>query len=276
MHSIRHAVHPDDFKRYDTEHVRRTLLIENLFEDNRINHYYTHYDRLIVGGAKPVASPLKLETIDVLKSDYYLERREIGIINVGSAGSVTVDGTTYALAYKEALYIGKDSREVVFHPSKEGTALYYFNSAPAHAKYPTRKISLQDADTVTLGSAETANHRTIRKLIVQSVLPVCQLQMGLTELHTGSVWNTMPPHTHDRRNEAYFYFEIPEDHAVCHFAGQPQETRHIWIKNNQAVLSPPWSIHCGVGTRNYSFIWGMAGENLDYNDMDGVKIQELR
>lgn len=276
MTSIHYAIHPEDFKKYETADIRKEFLIEKLFVDNTITHSYTHYDRLIVGGVKPVAKPVKLETIDALKSSYYLERRELGIINVGPEGKVTVDGKDFVLQYKEALYIGRNSREVIFHPSSKGTALYYFNSAPAHAQYPTRKVSLTEADTVEMGAVETANQRTIRKLIVNSVLPSCQLQMGLTELKTGSIWNTMPPHTHDRRMEAYFYFEIPENHSVCHFLGQPHETRHIWMKNNQAVLSPPWSIHCGAGTSNYAFIWGMAGENLDYSDMDGIKLTDLK
>jgi 4-deoxy-L-threo-5-hexosulose-uronate ketol-isomerase len=276
MNSVRYATNPADFKQYDTARIRESFLIENLFQDDQITNTYSHYDRLIVGGAKPVTRALKLEPFNELKADFYLQRRELGIICVGAPGSVTADGKVYQLGFKEALFIGKDVKEVIFHPAKEGNALYYFNSAPAHTAYPTRKLSLQDADTVELGSLETANNRTIRKLIVNSVLPTCQLQMGLTELKTGSVWNTMPPHTHDRRMEAYFYFEIPANQTVCHFMGQPQETRHIWVKNNEAIISPPWSIHCGAGTSNYTFIWGMAGENLDYSDMDAVKPTEMK
>ena len=167
------------------------------------------------------------------------------------------------------------ARNVVFHPSETGDALYYYNSAPAHVSYPVRKVTLRDAETVEMGSLNSSNHRIIRKLLVNSVLPTCQLQMGLTELKNGSVWNTMPPHTHDRRMEAYFYFDLPQDQVVCHFLGQPQQTRHIWVKNHEAVLSPPWSVHCGAGTSNYAFIWGMAGENLDYGDMDSIKLFEL-
>ncbi|HYF70741.1 MAG TPA: 5-dehydro-4-deoxy-D-glucuronate isomerase [Ohtaekwangia sp.] len=276
MNTSRYATNPVDFMAYDTHRLRTTFLIENLFQDDVIVNTYSHYDRLIVGGAKPVSKSLTLEPFTELKADYYLQRRELGIINVGATGTITADGKVYTLKYKEALYIGKDTREVTFHPSTEGTALYYFNSAPAHTSYPTRLVTHADADTVELGSLETSNHRTIRKLIVASVLQVCQLQMGLTELKTGSVWNTMPAHTHDRRMEAYFYFEVKENQMVCHFMGQPQETRHIWIKNNQAVLSPPWSIHSGAGTSNYSFIWGMAGENLDYSDMDAVKVTDMK
>lgn len=276
MTTSRYAIHPDDFKTYDTEKIRKNFLIENLFQDEQITHLYSHYDRLIVGGVKPVSAPLKLETIDQLKSTFFLERRELGIFNVGAAAAVTVDGKQYTLQYKEAFYIGRGAKEVIFHPAAKGQALFYYNSAPAHTTHPTRVITHADAETVVLGSLETANHRTIRKLMVNSVLPTCQLQMGLTELQPGSVWNTMPPHTHDRRMEAYFYFEIPENNMVCHFMGQPQETRHIWMKNNQAVLSPPWSIHSGAGTSNYCFIWGMAGENMDYGDMDGVKPVDLK
>jgi 4-deoxy-L-threo-5-hexosulose-uronate ketol-isomerase len=231
---------------------------------------------LIVGGIKPVNGAVKLETIDELKSTYFLERREIGIINVGAPSSVIADGKEYQLEYKEALFIGRGTREVVFQPSAKGQALLYYNSAPAHTTYPTRLVKLSEAETVELGSLETANHRTIRKLLVNSVLPTCQLQMGLTELKPGSIWNTMPPHTHDRRMEAYFYFEVKDNQMICHFMGQPDETRHIWMKNNQAVISPPWSIHSGAGTSNYSFIWGMAGENLDYSDMDQVKVIDLK
>lgn len=276
MTDNRHAIHPEDFKGYDTQKIRKAFLIENIFQDNIITHTYSHHDRLIVGGIKPKDRPLKLETIDELKSSFFLERREFGIINVGSPTSVTADGKTYNLAYKEALYIGRGTKDVTFNPASSGETLLYYNSAPAHAVYPTRLITHAEAETVELGSPETANHRTIRKLLVNSVLPTCQLQMGLTELKVGSIWNTMPPHTHDRRMEAYFYFEVKENQMVCHFMGTPQETRHIWMKNNQAVISPPWSIHSGAGTSNYSFIWGMAGENLDYSDMDQVKVVELK
>ncbi len=277
MSTNRYAIHPDDFKHYTTEKVRESFLLPDLFKDDEITHYYTHYDRLIVGGVKARSKPVHLDNPDLLKARFFLERREIGIINVGdSPGTVTADRKEYSLQPKEALYIGRDTERVVFHPAKQGSALFYFNSAPAHAVYPTKKISHAEAETVELGSLEASNHRVIRKLLVNSVLPTCQLQMGLTELKPGSVWNTMPPHTHDRRMEAYFYFDIPENQMVCHFLGEPEETRHIWMKNNEAVLSPPWSIHCGAGTSNYSFIWGMAGENLDYSDMDALNPGDLK
>ena len=246
-------------------------------EADTINLVYTHFDRYIVGGAVPVKTSLKLATIDPLKSDYFLERREIGIINVGGAGSVTVNGQKYDLDYKEALYIGKENKEVSFSSDNaDKPAKFYLNSTPAHKVFPTKKISRADAEIVEMGSMETANARTIRKLIVNSLVETCQVQMGMTELKPGSVWNTMPAHVHDRRMEVYFYFEVPEEQAVCHFMGQPQETRHIWMANNEAVISPPWSIHSGSGTSNYTFIWGMAGENLDYGDMDHCKIKDLK
>lgn len=274
---VRYAASPQDVKMYDTKRLREEFLIQNLMEADKMNLVYTHYDRYIAGGAVPVKNSLTLETIEPLKSDYFLERRELGIINVGGSGSVTVNGTKYDLAYKEALYIGRENKEVIFN-SDDATnpAKFYLNSAPAHKIFPTKKVSQQDAEIVELGSMETANARTIRKLIVNSVVETCQVQMGMTELKTGSVWNTMPAHVHDRRMEVYFYFEVPEDQAVCHFMGEPQETRHIWMANNEAVISPPWSIHSGSGTNNYTFIWGMAGENLDYGDMDFCKINELK
>jgi len=276
MNENRYAIHPDHFATLATDQIRDAFLVDSLFLDDKISTTYTHYDRLIIGGAKPITKILPLANLDSLKSDFFLQRREIGIINVGGTGKVSVDGADYALSNKEALYIGRGAKAVTFHPDKGTNPLYYFNSAPAHVTYPTRKISLADAETVEIGALETSNHRTIRKLLVNSVLPTCQLQMGLTELKTGSVWNTMPPHTHDRRMEAYFYFDLPENQMVCHFMGKPIETRHLWLKNNQAVISPPWSIHSGAGTCNYSFIWGMAGENLDYSDMDAVKLTELK
>jgi 4-deoxy-L-threo-5-hexosulose-uronate ketol-isomerase len=277
MATITHyAVHPEDFRSYTTDKIRQSFLISDLFKDDAITHHYIHYDRLTVGGIAPRKGVLKLETLPELKVPYYLERREMGIINVGDTAVITVDRQDYELKFREALYIGCQSKDVLFHPSTSGTTRLYFNSAPAHQRYPTKKIALEDAETVTLGSPEASNHRTIRKLIINSVLPTCQLQMGLTELKSGSVWNTMPPHVHDRRMEAYFYFEIPEHQVVCHFLGQPEETRHVWVKNHEVVLSPPWSVHCGTGTSNYSFIWGMAGENLDYTDMDAVTLHDLR
>lgn len=271
---VRHATNPDGFKSLNTQQLRDTFLVGDLFQPDEIRLCYSHYDRFIVGGASPSTKELRLETFDSLKSEFFLQRREIGIINVGGTGAVIADNKEIALGHKEALYIGRGTKEVVFKPGDN--SLYYFNSAPAHAACPTQKVELDSAETVEIGSQQTSNHRTIRKLIVNSRVETCQLQMGLTELKSGSVWNTMPPHTHDRRMEAYFYFNLTDNQVVCHFMGEPQETRHLFVKNNQAVISPPWSIHSGAGTSSYSFIWGMAGENLDYGDMDVVNPSELR
>lgn len=276
MIESRYALDPQAVKRLDTDGIRKAFLIETLFIDDNFTFTYSHYDRFMVGGVKPVSKTMMLPNYDLLKADYFLERRELGVINVGGTGVVTVDGTSHTLNHKDALYVGKGAKNVAFSSEGNTPALFYLNAAPAHAVYPSKRITLADAETVSLGSLETANERTIRKLIVNSVVQTCQLQMGMTELKTGSVWNTMPAHTHDRRMEAYFYFDIPDKQVVCHFMGEPQETRHLFVKNHQAVISPPWSIHSGAGTSNYTFIWGMAGENLDYGDMDVVNPAELR
>ncbi len=273
---FRYAHHPNDAKNYTTEKLREEFLINDLFQEGQIKLVYTMYDRLIVGGAMPTDKALKLETIDELKAENFLDRREIGIINVGGKGKVTVDGTVYELNNKEALYIGKGNKDVTFENVEGEQAYFYINSAPAHHSYPTKKVTKNEAEIVDLGDSKYANRRTINKLLVNSVLETCQLQMGMTELHEGSVWNTMPSHTHTRRMEAYFYFDLEEGQTVSHFMGQPQETRHIFLKNRDAVISPEWSIHSGVGTSNYTFIWGMAGENMDYGDMDAVKTDELK
>jgi 5-keto 4-deoxyuronate isomerase len=273
----RFAISPNEARQMDTAALRKAFLIENIFTNDALNLTLTHYYRFIAGGAMPVSKSIALPNPDKLKAQYFLERREMGIINVGGKGIITVDGQAYELDFKEALYIGKGAKDVSFaSANKTQPAKFYINSAPAHHSYPTKKIARTQAEVVELGSAATANHRVINKLIVSSVLEVCQLQMGMTELKTGSVWNTMPAHTHDRRMEVYFYFEVPEGQSVCHFMGEPQETRHIWMQNEQAVISPNWSIHSGAGTSNYTFIWGMAGENLDYGDMDHCAIPALR
>ncbi|CAM4172044.1 5-dehydro-4-deoxy-D-glucuronate isomerase [Flavobacterium weaverense] len=273
----RYTISPNEAKQMDTATLRSNFLIENLFIADQVNLTLSHFDRYIVGGAMPTTQKLAIPNPDNIKANYFLERRELGIINVGAKGIVTADGEQYEIDYKEALYLGKGIKEVHFE-SVDGNnpAKFYLNSAPAHHAYPSKKITKADAEIVELGSMETANHRIINKLIVNSVVQTCQVQMGMTELKAGSVWNTMPAHTHDRRMEAYFYFEVPENQSVCHFMGQPQETRHIWMQNEQAVISPNWSIHSGAGTSNYSFIWGMAGENLDYGDMDHCSITELK
>ncbi len=266
---LRYASHPEDFKGYSTERIRKEFLVENVFIRDEISLVYSLYDRLIVGGAMPVNKSIILETVNELKAQNFLDRREMGIINVGGDAEILAGGTKYMIGFKEALFLGKGTKDVSFKSVESKTpAKLYINSATAHHAFPCRKITLADAEKVQMGSLETSNHRTINKLLVNSVLETCQLQMGMTELRPGSVWNTMPPHTHNRRMEAYFYFEVPEKQAICHFMGDPDETRHIWMKNEQAVLSPSWSIHSAAGTSNYAFIWGMAGENLDYGDQE--------
>lgn len=277
MFQIRYASHPSDVKTYDTQRLREQFLVDDLFVENAVSLVYADYDRYIVGGALPAAKSLKLETIDPLKSNYFLERREIGIINVGGKAIINIDGDDYELNYKEAIYIGKGNREVEFKSvDKKKPARLYINSAPAHKEFPVKKVTLADALVQEMGDLNSSNQRKINKLLVHGVVETNQLQMGMTEFQAGSVWNTMPPHTHSRRMETYFYFEVPEGQAICHFMGEPQETRHIWLKNEQAVISPSWSIHAGAGTAKYAFVWGMAGENLDYGDMDVVQPSELR
>ncbi len=274
---FRYSSHPKDFKLYDTERIRTEFAIEQVMSQDKINLVYSLAERFVAGGIMPVTKPLKLETFDALKSEYFLERRELGIINIGHDGIISVDKNEISIAHREALYVGKGAKEIIFssldpsNPSK-----FYINSTPAHKTYPTKHISSNDGEIVVLGSQDTANFRQINKLLVKSVVETCQLQMGLTQLRNGSIWNTMPPHTHDRRSEVYFYFDVKKDNVICHFMGQPQETRHVWLKNEQAVISPAWSIHAGAGTCDYSFIWGMAGENFDYSDMDQVENVALR
>jgi 4-deoxy-L-threo-5-hexosulose-uronate ketol-isomerase len=276
-YQLRHAAHPADVKTYDTQRLRDEFLIQNLFEADTINLIYSEYDRYMAGGIVPVKKKLQLETIDPLKSTYFLERREMGLINIGGPSIITIDGKKFEINHKEALYIGKGNKDVEFSSvDSANPAKLYVNSAPAHKEYPTKKVTLAEAEIAELGSMETSNHRKINKLLVNSVVQTCQLQMGMTEFRPGSVWNTMPAHTHSRRMEIYLYFEITENQAVCHFMGEPQETRHIWVQNEEAVISPNWSIHSGVGTGKYTFIWGMAGENLDYGDMDVCQPKDLK
>ena len=273
----RYAVGPNEVKGFDTTQLRNEFLADKLMQDDKIYWVYTHYERFMVGGAVPISAPLVLETLDALKASTFLHGRELGVINVGNSGTVTVDGEVFHLGYKDALYLGRGCKDVVFasdDPSKP--ARFYLNSAPAHKTYPNKLVTGGDANVLHLGDITTSNERDINQMLINTVVDTCQLQMGLTSLKTGSVWNTMPAHQHDRRNEVYFYFEVPAGQAVCHFMGEPQETRHIWVQNEQAVISPPWSIHSGAGTQNYSFIWGMAGENLDYDDMDKYQPNELR
>jgi 4-deoxy-L-threo-5-hexosulose-uronate ketol-isomerase len=276
-YEIRYAAHPEDVKHYDTQRLRRDFLIENLFAKDEVNMVYSMYDRIVVGGAMPVKEALTLEAIDPLKAPCFTQRREVGVYNVGGAGCIKVGDEVFDLDYKEALYIGSGDREVVFcSKDAEKPAKFYFNSATAHMSYPCKKVNKQNAVVAHMGSLEMSNERDINKMLVNQVLPTCQLQMGMTELAPGSVWNTMPAHVHSRRMEAYFYFELPEDQAVCHLMGEPQETRHIWMRGEQAVLSPEWSIHSAAATHNYTFIWGMGGENLDYGDQDFFQITDLK
>ena len=276
-YEIRYATNPEDARHYDTARLRRDFLVERVFAADEVNMVYSMYDRMIVGGAMPVNEELTLEAIDPLKADFFTQRREVGVYNVGGPGIVRVGDEAFELQFKEAIYIGRGEHDVVFasaDPTKP--AKFYFNSATAHVAYPTCKVTKKDAVVAHMGNLETSNERNINKMIVNQVLPTCQLQMGMTELAVGSVWNTMPAHVHSRRMEAYFYFELPADQAVCHFMGEPQETRHIWMQNEQAVLSPEWSIHSAAATHNYTFIWGMAGENLDYGDQDFSNITDLK
>jgi 4-deoxy-L-threo-5-hexosulose-uronate ketol-isomerase len=272
----RWGTHPKDVKNYDTAQLRAEFLVEKLFEPNAILMTYTHNDRLIIGGAFPVNETLTLEPVDIIRSAYFCERREVGIICIENEGIVMVDGVSHELAYKDAVYVGRGAKEVVFKSKGGQPAKFYFASAPAHKDYPTAKITAQMRRTRELGAKATSNERTLNQIILNEIVPCCQLQMGLTEIKEGSVWNTMPPHTHSRRMEAYFYFKVPEQQAVCHFMGEPQETRHIFMGNEQAVISPSWSIHSAAGTGNYSFIWAMCGENLDYDDMDTFTADKLQ
>ncbi len=274
---VRYPSHQDDAKHYDTATLRKHYLVENIMVPDEINMVYSMFDRIIAGGAVPVQEDLVLKAPDILRADYFTQRRELGIINVGGTGIVQVGDECFEIPYKEALYVGRGNRDVIFRSNDPAhPARFYFNSAPAHRETGIRQVSKKDAVVMHLGSLEESNERTINRLLVKEVVPCCQLQMGMTELAPGSTWNTMPAHTHDRRMEVYFYFELPEDAAVCHFMGQPQETRHIWMHNEQAVISPQWSIHSACATRNYTFIWGMCGENDDYNDMDWCAATDLR
>lgn len=284
-YTIQTACHPEDVRHYDTETLRSRFMMPEVMVADEIRLTYSLYDRFIFGGAVPVTKPLTLETIDPLKAPYFLYSRELGIINIGGEGIVTVDGKDYVLKFREALYVGRGNKDVIFkskdaaHPAK-----FYLNSATAHKAYKTQLITIDGrkgslkANSFAAGSMEDSNDRVINQLIVNNVLEEgpCQLQMGLTELKPGSVWNTMPAHTHSRRIEAYFYFNVTEGNMICHFMGEPQQERILWLANEQAIMSPEWSIHAAAGTSNYMFIWGMAGENLDYGDMDKIPYTEMR
>ena len=274
---IRYAIHPDQMKQLDTNGMRKHFLIDNLFEKDKTTMVYSHVDRIIVGGACPVATELKLEVTKELGVDFFLQRREMGIINVGSTGTVSVDGKEHVLENKECLYVGMGPTNVSFSSSdKKNPAKFYFNSTPAHSPYPLVKVSTKNAQHLNLGKPDQSNVRTINQFIHPKVLNSCQLVMGMTALEPNSMWNTMPCHTHDRRMEVYFYFDLPGDALVFHLIGEPQETRHIVVRNEQAVISPSWSLHSGVGTSHYTFIWGMAGENQTFTDMDEIPMSALK
>lgn len=274
---IRYASSNKDAKSYDTTRLREEFLIQDLFQPNKIKLVYSHYDRIIAGGACPTTEVVKLAGGKELGSNFFLERRELGVINVGGPGVITLDGKDYELNYKDGIYVGMGVKEVSFKSlDAKNPAKFYINSAPAHKAYPTVKISLEDARKVKLGSIETSNKRTINQYIHPEVCKSCQLVMGMTALEDGSVWNSMPCHTHDRRMEVYFYFDMADDARVFHFMGEPTETRHIIMKNDEAVISPSWSIHSGAGTGSYTFIWGMVGENQTFDDMDHVAMEDLR
>ena len=273
---IRHPVHPEDSKHYTTEQLRERYLIEKVFSEDEICLTYSHIDRIVAGGVMPVKKSLTLEGGKEFGTDYFLERRELGIINIGGKGKVTLDGEEYILNPRDGMYVGMGTKEVIFESVDPKTpAKYYINSCPAHTKYPTVHIDITKAKKVPCGSVEECNKRVINQYIHPEVMKSCQLSMGLTQLEVGSVWNTMPCHTHERRMEVYFYFDMDDDNVVFHMMGEPQETRHIVMRNEQAVISPSWSIHSGSGSRNYTFIWGMVGENQDFDDMDDVRNQDI-
>ncbi len=284
---VRTACSPTDAKYYDTERLRSEFLIDDLFAADEIKLVYSHIDRIITGSAVPVSKKLILTAGQELRAQYFLERREMGVINIGSEGVITVDGRDYTVGYKEGMYIGMGSKDICFSSKYEkDPARFYINSAPAHMTYPTVLIKregtpsddvviISDENKKELGTLEESNHRVINKYILPGQVKSCQLEMGMTELKDGSVWNTMPAHTHDRRMEVYLYFDLPDDAYVCHFMGEARQTRHLIVRNRQAVISPSWSIHAGAGTRAYTFIWGMVGENQDFDDMDNIDNREL-
>jgi len=282
---VRYTHHPEDAKHYDTERLRKEFLIEKVFAPGELNFVYSLYDRFVQGGVMPVGAPLKLEALEPMKTEktkdtaHFLDNREMGVINIAGDGVVTVDGKSYELKAKEALYVGRGAKDVTFASKNPANpAKFWVNSATAHTSFPVKKVTLKEANIIKAGSMAECNDRVIYQLLIDGVAGVrtCQLQMGLTELKEGSVWNTMPAHTHVRRMETYLYFYLPEGQNIAHFMGEPQESRVIWLQNEQAVISPQWSIHCAAGTSAYTFIWGMAGENLDYGDMQKIQIKDIK
>ncbi len=284
---LRTASSPKDVKHYTTKQLREEFLIPDVFVPDEIKLVYSHIDRIITGSATPVSKGLKLLAGAELRAEYFLQRREMGIINIGGPGTIEVDGKVYEVPHKDGMYIGMGKKDILFTSNDpKNPAKFYFNSVPAHTTYPTVLIKregtpaedtviIKDANKLELGTLEESNHRTLCKYILPGQVESCQLVMGMTSLEPGSVWNTLPCHTHDRRMEVYLYFELPEDGFVMHYMGEPQETRHIVVRNEEAVISPSWSIHAGSGSRNYTFIWGMAGENQDFDDMDGIANQDI-
>ena len=272
-----HSVHPEDFSNYDTKKIRENFLLDNLVQPDKIECVYTHYDRMIIGAANPIDQALQLGSYEQLKADHFLSRREIGIINIAGNGYVTVDGEKFELEKQDCLYIGKGKEKIIFSSvNKISPAKFIFFSCPAHQEFPTRLMKPAEALPAEMGSLDNNNHRVINKYIHNDGIQSCQLVLGVTNFKKGSIWNTMPPHLHDRRMESYFYFDLAEGQRIIHFMGEPNETRHIFLNNDQAILSPPWSIHSGVATANYSFIWAMAGENKVFTDMDPVPVQSLK
>ena len=285
---LRTAASPKDVKYYDTDRLREEFLVQKVFRPGEIYLVYSHIDRIIFGSATPTDKALTLEAGAELRAEYFLQRRELGVINIGGNGKITIDGKTTKVAHREGMYIGMGNKEIIFESDDASNpAKFYLNSAPAHATYPTVLIKpegtpepgvviVKDDNKKELGTMEEANHRVICKYILPGQVESCQLEMGMTHLEPGSVWNSMPCHTHDRRMEVYLYFEMSEDQTLMHFMGEPQETRHICMHNEEAVISPSWSIHCGCSIKNYTFIWGMVGENQDFDDMDEVRPIDLR
>lgn len=268
----RYACAPEHVSTMSTEELRRRFLVENVFVEGEVTFTYTHHDRVIIAGIAPSDAPLTLAAPEELHTPHLFDRREAGVINIGADAEVTVDGTSYIVPSRGCLYIGRGSRDVVF----AAPGRFYLFSAPAHAELPTTLVGDQQANVLELGDLETSNRRTLRQLLFGGEVATSQVMMGVTELHPGSMWNTMPAHTHDRRMEAYLYFDVPADARIVHLMGEPTETRHLIVGDEQAVISPPWSVHSGVGTRAYSFIWAMAGENQDFSDMDSCPITEMR
>ncbi|PPK88562.1 4-deoxy-L-threo-5-hexulose uronate isomerase [Neolewinella xylanilytica] len=273
----RYGVRPDHFTRMNTQELRDEFLASGLMQEGQVNLVHSHYDRFIFGGAVPTSGSLQLENDADLRADFFLQRRELGVLNLGGKGTITVDGTAYEMNRFDCLYVGRGSKSVTFASADGGSpARFYLNSAPAHKEYPTTRNTQDQANRVDLGDDEHANKRVLYQYIHENGIPSCQLVMGFTELLSGNIWNTFPPHTHERRMEVYLYFDVPGDELVMHFMGKPDETRHLAVRNFEAVISPPWSIHSGAGTANYRFVWGMAGENQAFSDMDAATLGDIR